>query len=77
MTAIESKDNQKVCLDMATGDVNNLKSSVYKLRTGETNTLDCYIIENNGQGKKIYNNSMIIEYIICSYIFQPLSIIIG
>ena len=62
MTAIESKDNQKVCLDMATGDVNNLKSSVYKLRTGETNTLDCYIIENNGQGKKIYNNSMINHY---------------
>jgi uncharacterized protein len=62
MTAIESKDNQKVCVDIATGDVNNLKSSVYKLKTGERNTLDCYIIENNGQDKKIYNNSMINHY---------------
>jgi uncharacterized protein len=58
MTSFESKDNQKVCLDLATGDVDNLKSSVYKLTTGrDSNTLDSWINTDNEYGEyKIYNN---------------------
>ena len=58
MTAFESKDNQKVCLDLATGDVDNLKSSIYKLTTArDNNTLDSWInTDNEYGGYKIYNN---------------------
>jgi uncharacterized protein len=58
MTAFESKDNQKVCLDLATGDVDNLKSSVYKLTTSrDCNTLDSWINTDNEYGQyKICNN---------------------
>ena len=31
MTALVSQENQKVCVDLARGDTNNLKSSVYRL----------------------------------------------
>jgi hypothetical protein len=31
MTALESQENQKMCVDLAKSDTNNLKSSVYKL----------------------------------------------
>jgi uncharacterized protein len=58
MTAFESKDNQKVCLDLATGDVDNLKSSVYKLTTSrDCNTLDSWInTDNEYRQYKICNN---------------------
>jgi hypothetical protein len=58
MTSFESKDNQKVCLDLALGDVDNLKSSVYKLTTArDSNTLDSWINTDNQYGEyKIYNN---------------------
>lgn len=31
MTALQSEENQKVCVDLVKGDTNNLKSSVYRL----------------------------------------------
>jgi hypothetical protein len=33
MTALQSEENQKVCVDLVKGDTNNLKSSVYRLTT--------------------------------------------
>jgi hypothetical protein len=67
MTALESKDNQKVCLDLATGDVDILKSSVYKLTTArDRTTLDSWInADNEYEEYKIGNNycdSFIKEY---------------
>jgi uncharacterized protein len=38
ITAAKSKENQKICVDLACGDTNNLRSSVYRLAT--KNTLD-------------------------------------
>ncbi len=36
MTATDSQENQKVCLDLVKGDTNNLKSSVYRLTASST-----------------------------------------
>lgn len=36
MTAKPSQENQKVCVDLACGDTNNLKSSVYRLAAKDT-----------------------------------------
>ena len=52
MTSTNSVENQKVCVELAKGDINNLKSSVYKtsttLRNIETdNTLDKWIKIDN------------------------------
>lgn len=41
MSAKTSQENQKVCVDLAKGDTNNLKSSVYRL--GAKDTLDPWI----------------------------------
>ena len=44
MTSIDSAENQKICVELARGDINNLKSSVYKIAATHTldkrNTLD-------------------------------------
>jgi uncharacterized protein len=36
MTAAQSQENQKVCVDLVRGDTNNLKSSVYRLAAKDT-----------------------------------------
>ncbi|MEM3094394.1 MAG: DUF763 domain-containing protein [Nitrososphaera sp.] len=36
MTAAQSQENQKVCVDLAKSDTNNLKSSVYRLAARDT-----------------------------------------
>jgi hypothetical protein len=36
MTAANSQENQKICVDLACGDTNNLRSSVYRLAAKET-----------------------------------------
>jgi uncharacterized protein len=41
MTSLESQENQKVCIDLVKGDMNNLKSSVYRL--GAKDTLDRWL----------------------------------
>jgi len=47
MTSIDSAENQKICVELARGDINNLKSSVYKITETYTrdkrNTLDKWI----------------------------------
>ncbi len=53
MTSIDSVDNQKICVELANSDINNLKSSVYKVgRLMHTipekrNTLDTWIMDEN------------------------------
>jgi hypothetical protein len=62
MTSIDSAANQKICVELATGDINNLKSSVYKVATamhtyhhqGKINTLDSWIIADNDKEKVHY-----------------------
>jgi hypothetical protein len=36
ITAAKSQENQKICVDLACGDTNNLRSSVYRLATNDT-----------------------------------------
>ena len=49
MTSIHSAGNQKTCVELVTGDINNLKSSVYRVATAmhsahsKKNTLDSWI----------------------------------
>jgi uncharacterized protein len=51
MTSIDSIENQKICVELAKSDINNLKSSVYKVEEytkniqPRTNTLDSWIAE--------------------------------
>src|SRR5919197_1551486 len=44
MTSIDSEENRKLCVELATGDIDNLKSSIYKITTinkrREDKTLD-------------------------------------
>jgi hypothetical protein len=53
MTSIGSADNQKICVELANGDMNNLKSSVYKVgrlihtNREKKNTLDAWIMDKN------------------------------
>ena len=53
MTSIDSVDNQKICVELANSNINNLKSSVYKVgRLMHTipekrNTLDTWIMDEN------------------------------
>ena len=53
MTSIGSVDNQKICVELANGDMNNLKSSVYKVgrlihtNQEKKNTLDAWIMDKN------------------------------
>ena len=57
MTSFDSLDNQKICVDLANGDTNNLKSSVYKVGRlihtirEKNNTLDNWIMK--GKNKNI------------------------
>src|SRR5215216_4229146 len=60
MTSIDSAANQKICVELATGDITNLKSSVYKVATAmdtsyhhqdKMNTLDSWIIADNDKEK--------------------------
>jgi hypothetical protein len=59
MTSIESKENQKICVDMVNGDINNLQSSVYKVleiikknnTSNKINTLDNWIVPQNNNIK--------------------------
>jgi uncharacterized protein len=58
MTSIHSSQNQKICAELATGDINNLKSSVYKVATAShtpqdnRNTLDSWIMADNNNNEK-------------------------
>ena len=51
MTSIDSIENQKICVELAKSDINNLESSVYKVKEitkniqPQTNTLDRWIAE--------------------------------
>jgi uncharacterized protein len=45
MTAAISQENQKVCVDIAKSDTNNIKSSVYRLTARDT--LDQWLDDNN------------------------------
>jgi hypothetical protein len=70
MTSTNSIDNQKICVDLATSDINNLKSSVYKVTTArynvEKNTLDKWIVRGNSASEyKTFdknNNNLIEQY---------------
>jgi hypothetical protein len=55
MTSTDSVENQKICVELANSDANNLKSSVYKverlIRTirEKNNTLDNWIMKENNK----------------------------
>lgn len=55
MTSIHSVENQKISLEMATGNINNLKASVYKVEAtmnspqNNANTLDSWIMTDNNK----------------------------
>ena len=62
MTSIDSEENQKICVELATGNINNLKSSIYKLaainKTKQEKTLDSWIETYNLDGEyKVDNNN--------------------
>ena len=61
MTSNDSVENQKICVELANRDINNLKSSVYKVgRLMHTvpekkNTLDNWIIDENNNNANDQN----------------------
>ena len=61
MTSIHSVENQKISVEMATGDINNLKASVYKVEgimnspQNNANTLDSWIMTTNNNNNKNNN----------------------
>src|ERR671938_423663 len=62
MTSIDSEENQKVCVELATGNINNLKSYIYKLaainKTKQEKTLDSWIETYNLDAEyKVDNNT--------------------
>lgn len=62
MTSIDSEENQKICVELATGNINNLKSSIYKLaasnKAKQEKTLDSWIETYNFDGEyKVDNNT--------------------
>lgn len=63
MTSIDSIDNQKISVELANGDTNNLKSSVYKVGRlmrnirEKKNTLDAWIMQENNN-----NNTNDLQY---------------
>lgn len=63
MTSIDSIDNQKISVELANGDTNNLKSSVYKVGRlirnirEKKNTLDTWIMQENNN-----NNTRDLQY---------------
>ena len=60
MTSIDSEENQKVCVELATGNINNLKSSMYKVaainKTKQEKTLDAWIETYKLNGKYKVDN---------------------
>jgi uncharacterized protein len=58
MTSIHSAGNQKVCVELATSDINSLKSSVYKVSEimdtpqDKRNTLDSWFLAGNSSNDK-------------------------
>jgi hypothetical protein len=60
MTSVDSEENRKLCVELATDNIDSLKSSIYKIatinkRTGEK-TLDDWT-PNNLDSKHIVNNN--------------------
>ena len=66
MTSISSKDNQRICVDLVTDNIDNLRSSVHKLThilTSDTgNTLDAWLIPKFVLNSQRTNNNNLIEY---------------
>lgn len=67
MTSIDSTDNQRVCVDLATGDTDNLRSSFSKvssvLASMRGDTLDRWFISNSvSKDEHIGNNNFIEHY---------------
>jgi len=61
MTSIDSAENQKICVELARGDINNLKSSVYKIAATYTldkrNTLDNWITADTSGKYEVSTNT--------------------
>src|SRR5919206_4569364 len=61
MTSINSEENRKLCVELATGNINNLKSSIYKITTKnkrtEEKTLDDWTSTYNLHSKYIASNN--------------------
>jgi hypothetical protein len=61
MTSVDSEENQKLCVELATGNIDNLKSSIYKIATinkrTEEKTLDDWTPINNLDSKHNVNNN--------------------
>src|SRR5437660_1695084 len=66
MTSIDSTDNQRVCVDLASGDTDNLRSSVSKvssvLASMRGDTLDRWFISNSFCEDEHIGNNNFIEY---------------
>jgi hypothetical protein len=61
VTSIDSEENRKISVELATGNINNLKSSIYKIASTnnrkEEKTLDDWIMTDNLDSQyKVYNN---------------------
>jgi hypothetical protein len=66
MTSIDSIENQRICVDLVKGDIQNLKSSVYKITTELTKknvdnkiseTLDAWLYTNHNSSDLNSNHS--------------------
>ena len=68
MTSINSKDNQRICVDLVTDNIDNLRSSVHKVTSILTldtrNTLDTWLIPEKLvlNSRHIDNNNLIEHY---------------
>jgi hypothetical protein len=68
MTSINSKENQRICVDLVTDNIDNLRSSVHKvtsiLTSGTRNTLDTWLIPEMLvlNSRHINNNNLIEHY---------------
>jgi uncharacterized protein len=68
MTSINSKDNQRICVDIVTDNIDNLRSSVHKvihiLTSNTRNTLDTWLIPEELvlNSPHIDNNNLIEHY---------------
>ena len=66
MKSIDSTDNRRVCVDMATGDTDNLRSSVSKVSSVlafmRGDTLDRWFISNSVCEDEQNGNNKFIEY---------------
>jgi uncharacterized protein len=61
MTSIDSEENKKICVELATGSINNLKSSIYKIASTnnrkEEKTLNGWIMTDNLDSEYKVNNN--------------------